>query len=112
MTRPELFERASGGNKEAIQFLSAAYEHFDKMHEFIKEGRKDNHEFIALMANTNKVFSLPFYVKHSSELHISVLRVVHLLASEVSESLVFDVALLTLGFAGARKLLVELEGKA
>lgn len=108
MTRPELFKKASGGNKEALRFLTAVYEHFDKMHTFIVEKRQNPHDFIALMAETNLVFSLPFYSKHAHELHVSVWRVVQGLGKEVSFSLVSDVAFITLGFEGARKMLVEL----
>lgn len=107
MTKAELFEKASGGNKEALQFLNAVYDHFSAMHKFIDEKKQDPHEFIALMAKTNQCFSLPFYVRHADALQISVLRVVNGLVEEPSPSLVFDVALITLGFEGARKLLVE-----
>lgn len=107
MTKLELFEKASGGNKEALQFLNAVYDHFAAMHKFIDEKKQDPHEFIALMAKTNQCFSLPFYVRHADALQLSVLRVVN----EPSSSLVFDVALITLGFEDTRKLLAELTPK-
>lgn len=111
MTKLELFERASGGNKEAVQFLNAVYDHFAAMHKFIDEKKQDPHEFIALMAKTNQCFSMPFYVRNAEALQISVLRVVNGLDEGSSYSLVFDVALLRLGFEGARKLLAELAPK-
>lgn len=108
MTGPKLFDRASGGNQDAYRFLCAAYEHFWAMHNFIKEKKQDPHEFIALMAKTNQVFSLPFYAKHADELHVSVERVIVGLDKDVSFGLVTDVAFITLGFDGARKLLAEI----
>lgn len=111
MTPPELFEKASGGNKEASNFLCVAYRHFWQVRQFITDGKKDPHEFIALMAKTNQCFSMPFYVRYADALQISVLRVVQGLSEEVSYSLVADVAFITLGFEGARKLLDELKKK-
>jgi len=111
MTKPELFKQASGGNQDAFKFLCAAYEHFEAIRQFITSGSTDSHQFIGLMAKTNQAFSLPFYVQHGGELHISVLRVVNGLQNEVSMSLVADVAFITLGFEGARKLLVEVSQK-
>lgn len=108
MTRPELFKTASGDNQEALRFLTAVYEHFDRMHKFIVEKRTNPHDFIDLMAETNQVFSMPFYVKNASQLHVSVWRVVQGLGKEVSFSLVSDVAFLTLGIEGARKMLAEI----
>jgi hypothetical protein len=58
--KPDLFSKASGGNKDALNFLCAAYEHFFAIRKFITSGSTDPHEFIGLMAK--RIRPLPFAV--------------------------------------------------
>lgn len=110
MTTTELFEKASGGNKEALQFLCAVNRHFDQVHQFIAQEKQDPHEFIALMANTNRVFSFPFYQRYAEQLRVPVLRAVSRLDRAELYDLVIDVAFITIGFEETKKLLgVEVE---
>lgn len=107
MTKPELFKLASGDDPDAMVFLTRLEQHMADVGHFVVSSSKDAHQFISLMARTNTVFSLPFYVRNAPHLHLPVLKALNLLPNSDALPVAMDVAFLKLGFADARKLIAS-----
>jgi hypothetical protein len=120
----DLFKKASGGDAEALIFIVRFDEYMDDVTEFVCRGPYNPTVFLKLLARTNVLYSLSFYVKHAPFLQLHVNQVLMGLAdgldgqnsheewrrnwSEVSKlafvELILAIATIKLGFNGAREL--------
>lgn len=66
----ELFERIAAGDGDCLRFLLAVEDHFAKAGRFIGEGSRGAREFIGLLAQTNLLFSLPYYTRNAQALYL------------------------------------------
>lgn len=109
MTKSELFKLVSAGDQDAFVFLTRLDAHMAEIGQFITSGNKNPHDFIALMARTNTVFSLPFYVRNAPQLYVSVMRALNTESGSEVTPVAVAAAYLKLGFAETRKIGADLE---
>ena len=103
--RLELLKAVCANDAHALTFLVQAHIYFLTLRKFLVEHSKDPHGYISLMAQTDTVFSLPYFVRHADTLKLVVLRA--LTDADPMLPIVESVAILQLGYDGARKLLAK-----
>lgn len=79
----DLYRKASAGNREAYEFLIAFDKYFEHVHS-ISINPSTANGLIDLFAQTNLVYSLPFYARHGSELRLVIEKVFGGLADSVA----------------------------
>lgn len=111
-----LFKRASGGDESAYAFLCVFDEYFEDVVGFIKKGPHREPEFVQLLARTNTVYSLPFYVRNGHFLWQPIQQAFASLRHDPAPlcmaRIAMAVANIKLGFVEAQKLDVELRETA
>ena len=112
MTKPDLFKLVSAGDQDAFVFLTRLDAHMAEIGQFLVSENKNPHDFIALMARTNTVFSLPFYVRYAPQLYVSVMSALDFPSGPTIAPVMDAVSFLRLGFAGNRKLVADLKASA
>lgn len=122
-----LFRKVANGEAEAYAFLCSFDEYFEDVTAFVVSDKKTATDFVALLARTNTVYSLPYFTRHGHFLHLPIQQAFNALADGLAwkESpdawrkqwgkicslaivdVILAVAHLKLGFSDARKISPE-----
>lgn len=107
-----LFKQISDGDLAAYTFLCVFDEYFEDVMKLLAFGNKDQGALVQMLARTNTLYSLPFYVRNGHLLHLTIQQAFDSLAHDYSPLcfavVILAVANLKLGFEGARKLSPEI----
>lgn len=122
-----LFKRVANGDIEAYSFLVCFDEYLEDVAAFVMSDKKNSPDFVALLARTNTVYSLPYFIRNGHFLHLPIQQAFNSLADGMAwrESpdewskqwgeicslaiveVILSVASLKLGFADTRKISAE-----
>lgn len=119
-----LFKRIAGDDRDAYAFLGSFDEYFESVTAFVASDNHNQLDFVALLARTNTVYSLPFFIRNGHFLHLPIQQAFNSLADglawrshpedwrrqwgEICSLAIVDVIMavanLKLGFADAREI--------
>lgn len=119
-----LFKRICGDDRDAYAFLVAFDQYFEDVTEFVTQENHNQMDFVALLARTNTLYSLPFFILNGHFLHLPIQQAFNSLADGLAwrdhpeqwryqwgqicsmsiVEVVLAVSNLTLGFVETRKI--------
>jgi hypothetical protein len=124
----KLFIRIADKDVDAYAFLCSFDEYYEDVGKFVVAENKTPNDFVTLLARTNTVYSLPFFIRNGHFLHLPIQQAFNSLADAFAwrehpdewrrnwgdicalgmVEIVLSVANLKLGFVEARKLSPEI----
>ena len=80
----KIYELAAGKNFDALNFLNAFDLYFEEIERFVSSPRQDESGFIKILAQTNIIYSMPFYVSNAHLLQVPVVQLFNELADSIA----------------------------
>lgn len=71
----EIYELASNGNVEALNFLEFFHAYCHDIDDFIDNKERDPEKFVSLLIKANLLYTLPYWTRHAHRLHMIVAKI-------------------------------------